>query len=176
METGCLITLEPNQWHKHNYIKTFFRLNLKKLEAVYRKLNGSLRLDAEKWHRYVNSKELFDLIYPLICTVTDFTLDAVAYSEPIEWLGDEIRTGKCEVYHAIPFELHDNMQLPDVEMGTKQHATRCFTTMLNHMFFKYLHKKPFMILREVNGAGSTWVGLNDDLAYFIADRNAIPTS
>jgi len=33
-----------------------------------------------------------------------------------------------------------------------------------------------MILREVNGAGSTWVGLNDDLDYFVADRNAIPTS
>jgi len=171
MKTGPLVPLEPNQWHKHNYIRTFFRINVGQLEEIYRQLNKSLKLNGKNWHRFVNSKELFDLIYPLMASVTDFTRNAVAFSEPIEWLGDEMRTGNCEGYHAVPFALHDNITVPDEQMGVLQHATRCFTAMLNHMFFRHLHKKPFMILREIKGMGSAWVGLNDDLEYFIANKD-----
>lgn len=170
MENGPLIELEPNQWHKHNFIKIFFRINLEVLLAIYLKLNGSLKVNAENWYRYSNSKELFDLVYPLMSAVTDFTRNAIAFSEPIEWLGMEMRTGKCEIYIALPLDSHDNLRVINEELGITQHATRCFIAMLNHMLFKHLYKKPFMILREIKGQGSTWVALNDDLDYFIADK------
>lgn len=176
MKTESLVPLEPNQQHKHEYIRTFFRINTEKLETIYKGLNNSLKLNAKNWHRYVNSKELFDLVYPLVSTISDFTRNAIAYSEPIEWLGHEMRTREGEVYNAMPFITHDNMQSPDIRMGTLQHATRCFITILNHMFFKHLYKKSFMILREVKGTISTWVSLNDNLEYFIADRGDIPRS
>ncbi len=160
------LDLDKNQWQKHSYIRTFFLVNTEKLENLYEQLNGSLELNAESWHRFANSKELFNLVYPLIPNISSFTLEAIAYSEPVEWLGDEMRTGDCEVYHAMPFELHDNMQRPDISFGFIQHATKCFITMLNHMFFKHLYQKPFMILRDIQGTGSSWVCLNDDLDYY----------
>ena len=165
MQIGKKLPLADNQWHKHNYIRTFFNINLEKLEGIYKQLNGSLDLTPEKWHRFVNSKELFELTYPLILTVSNFTLEAIAHSELIEQLGNEIRTDSCETYHAIPFELYDNLSTPDIRLGTIQHATRCFITMLNHMFFKHLYKKPFMILRGIKGTESAWVCLNDELEY-----------
>lgn len=165
MKIGEKLNLEDNQWHKHNYIRTFFCVNLEKLQEIYIQLNGSLDLTPQNWHRFVNSKELFDIVYPLMASISEFTLDAIAYSEPIEWLGDEMRTTDFETYHAMSFELHDNMQKPDIRLGTLQHATRCFITMLSHMFFKHLYQKPFMILRGIQGTGSAWVCLNDDLEY-----------
>lgn len=164
-KTKKKVHLKNNQWHKHNYVRTFFRINLEKVEDLYKQLNGSLDLNPKKWHRFVNSKELFDLIYPLMSTISEFTLEAIAYSEPIEWLGDEMRTGDFEIYHAMPFELHDNIQRPNIRFGVLQHATRCFITMLSHMFFKHLYQKPFMILRGIQGTGSAWVYLNNDLEY-----------
>ncbi|MFA6278977.1 MAG: hypothetical protein WC638_02745 [Candidatus Paceibacterota bacterium] len=160
-----LVPLKGLQIHKHEYIKTFFRLNRKRLEAVYRKLNVSLRLNAENWHRYVNSKELFDMVYPLMCTVTYFTRDAVAHSEPADSLGIEMHTEKHEMYIAMSFELHDNLMIMNVDLGIKQHATRAFITMLNHFMFKHLYKKPFTILQ---GAGGDIFRLNENLDYVYA--------
>ncbi len=165
MKIGKKLHLEKRQWHKHNYIRTFFYINLEELEKIYKQINGSFDLNAKKWHQFVNSKELFDLVYPLILSISDFTLEAIAYSEPVEFLGNEIKTDDYEIYYAMPFELYDNIQKLDTRLGTLQQATRCFITMLNHMFFKHLYKKPFMILREVQGTGSTWVCLNDNLEY-----------
>ena len=170
MKVEKKLHLENNQWHKYNYIRTFFRINLEKLEELYKQLNGSLDLSPKKWHRFVNSKELFQLVYPLMSTVSDFTLEAIAYSEPIEYLGEEMITSDHEVYYAMSFELHDNIRVFDMHLGTLQHATRCFIIMLNHMFFKHLYQKPFMILREVQDmGGNTMVCLNDDLEYCYVD-------
>ncbi len=176
MSVNQKLQLDKNQWWKHNYIRTFFRINLGKIEKLYIQLNGSLDLSAKKWHKFVNSKELFDMIYPLMSTISNFTLNAIAHSEPIEWLGDEMRTGDCEIYHAMPFELHDNMQMPDMHLGTLQHATRCFITMLSHMFFKHLYQRPFTILREIKGTGSAWVCLNDNLEYCLVIYRTFATA
>lgn len=161
MGKGNLVPLEPMQQHKHNYIKTFFRINIERLLAIYRSLNGSEELNAENWHRYVNSKELFDCVYPLMRCITPYTRNAIANSEPIEQLGDEMLTERFETYHAMSFELHDNITRPDMELFELQHATRCFITALNHMFFKYLYKGSFVIFR----GGTIRICLNDDLEY-----------
>ena len=62
MKIGKKLPLTDNQWHKHNYIRTFFSVNLKELEGLYKRLNDSLDLTPEKWRRFVNSKELFERV------------------------------------------------------------------------------------------------------------------
>ena len=161
------VPLGEKQLYKHCYIRTFFLMSIENLESLYKQINTSLDLNPKKWQRFINSKELFGMVYPLMSTAPEFTLEAIAYSEPIEQLGVEMRTGDCEIYFAMPFELRDSIRVPDIHLGTLQHATGCFITMLGHMFFKHLYQKPFTILREVKGYGSVRVCLNDNLEYFI---------
>lgn len=165
--------LEPNQFHKHLFIRTFFKIHFTEFVALYKQLNGSLELDGKKWHQFVNSKELFDMIYPSMQQISHFTLEAIAYCEPVEFLGDEIRTEDFQTYHAIPQVQHDNLKTPDQLLGTIQHATTCFITMVCHMFFKHLYKKQFMILREVNGMGTSWVYLNNELEYCLQEDEGV---
>lgn len=164
--------IEGIKWYRHNYVKTFYLLNKEKNFELYEKNRKKKRLNPKDWNVYVNSKELHDSIYSLICSVTNFTKDALAYGEMAENFGMEMRTMRGEQYIALPLVLHDNINLCPLNpealnpaIMANQVATRAFITMLNHMFFKDLYGKPFIILKNIIGTESTWVKLNNDYEY-----------
>lgn len=151
------------QWHRHNFIKTFYLINKEAIFSMYEKINASKELAPKNWNNFVNSKELHYLIYDRIKMLIDPEMEEViAYSEDFFNMGMEIHTDECEIYIAIPMILYDNIRFLDLKAGQMQIATRSFITTLCHMFFKDIYGKPFKILKEKD---DIWVSLNEDYQY-----------
>lgn len=142
------LQLTAKQQYKHNCIKIFFLSQLNVFLELYQKLNGSKKVSAKNWYRFVNSRELFDIIYPKVGTLSPLTQDAIAHSEPIEDLGSEIYTEKHEIFVALPVVEHDDLREINLERGVQQHATRCFIVGLSHLLFKQLYKGVFIISKN----------------------------
>ncbi|MFH1744917.1 MAG: hypothetical protein ABH881_01985 [bacterium] len=130
--------------------------------AIYQMLNGSFELNKENWNRYVNSKELFDIVYPLMCDVSNCTR-GVMCDESIDCIGNKILADN-QIYFAVP-EIRNTPSEEDLRIA--HYASVCFITMLNHMFFRYLYQEPFVILKGSDD--SIKVRLNEKLEYELVE-------
>jgi len=145
------------QWHKYNYIKTFFLLNEKVVMDIYKRSNGSLVLTPENWKKFINSRELFGSIYIFISNVSDFTLNAIMNSEPFEELGVEILTDSGKIYYAAPEKF-----CYSTEYLTIEYAVVCFIVTLAHFMFKKMCNENFIIKK-----GLMLVSLDENLEYVL---------
>jgi hypothetical protein len=145
-----------------NFIKTFYLLEKEDMFSIYKKINKDIELTPAKWNKFVNSKEIHDYVYTRIIWISDELLYSIAYSESAGNLGIEMHTDDFVVYIATPMIIHDNISSIEQQAAAhRQIATRAFTTMLCHMFFKDLYGKPFSVLKEDEG----WFSLNEKYEY-----------
>ena len=172
-------------------VKIFFLGDPREFRRIYRRINGTLKLDFKNWQKYVNSKELNDLILDKLATISTYGLQTLAYAELAEDYGVEIHLDGA-IYLAMPFIAHPLTQFtreriearmrPNCSVGYRlyphpleaeglvQTAARAFITTLNHYVFTLLTKKPFMILRTVTG----WRKLDAELNYQPITVEGIP--
>lgn len=159
--------LERGVHIRNNYAKIFFLGNPKTFSDLYRKVSGSKRYTPENWHRYVNSPELYRLIYDKLITLSREGRTIIAYCE-LDDDGFEIWVTGGEVIFAGIACAHENstfgkmlmtMRMKQMseskfvqeEVTLNQIAARSFLKTVNHMVFAWMFKKKPFTIRRRNG-------------------------
>lgn len=98
-------SLPPGAWKaKHNMARIFINTWENKLTPLWQSITNGKKFDSDVWWEFVESKELWDMAWNKLQSLTDYSLHLFAYSEfPEE--GDRVYlSSSTQVFALVPMK------------------------------------------------------------------------